>query len=103
VAGCLFAGFDPGAILAAAAMTAAFMVSYTRAKSESLGFAPGTGMANVGLAPREVRLVILTAGVVLAGVSLTILAIALGLIVVLATITTIQRIVVTLRQSSIQG
>jgi CDP-diacylglycerol--glycerol-3-phosphate 3-phosphatidyltransferase len=103
VAGCVFAGFDPGAILAAAAMTAAFMVSYTRAKSESLGFAPGTGMANVGLAPREVRLVILTAGVVLAGVSLTILAIALGLIVVLATITTIQRIVVTLRQSSIQG
>ena len=43
-------------------MAAAFMVSYTRAKSESLGFTPGTGMAAVGIAPREVRLVILTIG-----------------------------------------
>jgi phosphatidylglycerophosphate synthase len=102
VAGCLFAGFDLGAILAAGAMTSAFMVSYARARSESLGFAPGTGMANVGLAPREVRLVILTVGVVLAGVSMTVLAIALGLIVILASITTIQRIVVTLRQASLQ-
>jgi len=101
VAGCLFTGDDLGAILAAAAMTSAFMVSYTRARSESLGFAPGKGMANVGLAPREVRLMILTVGVMLAGVSLTILAIALGLIVVLATITTVQRIVVTLRQASL--
>ncbi len=103
VAGCLFTGYDLGAILASGAMTSAFMVSYTRARSESLGFAPGKGMANVGLAPREVRLVILAAGVMLAGVSLTILAIALGLIVVLATITTTQRIVVTLRQASLQG
>src|SRR4029079_10718360 len=50
--------FALGAILAAAAMGSSFMVSYTRAKSESLGFTPGTGMANVGIAPREVRLVI---------------------------------------------
>ena len=35
-------------LLAAAAMAAAFMVSYTRAKSESLGFSSGTGIANVG-------------------------------------------------------
>jgi phosphatidylglycerophosphate synthase len=103
VAGCIFAGFDAGAILAAAAMSAAFMVSYTRARSESLGFVPGTGMANIGLAPREVRLVILTAGVMLAGVSLAILAGSLGLIVILATVTTIQRIVVTLNQASRQG
>ena len=103
VAGCLLADFDLGAVLAAAAMSAAFMVSYTRARAESLGFAPGKGMANVGLAPREVRLVILTVGVALAGVSLTILAVSLGLIAVLATITTIQRIVVTLGQASRQG
>ena len=45
-------------------MVAAFMVSYTRAKAESLGFTPGTGMANVGLAPREVRIVILTIGLI---------------------------------------
>jgi CDP-diacylglycerol--glycerol-3-phosphate 3-phosphatidyltransferase len=103
VAGCLFAGFDLGAVLAAAAMSSAFMVSYTRARAESLGFAPGKGMANVGLAPREVRLVVLTIGVMLAGVSLTILAFALGAIALLASITTIQRIVVTLRQASSQG
>jgi CDP-diacylglycerol--glycerol-3-phosphate 3-phosphatidyltransferase len=102
-AGCLFAGYDLGAILAAGAMTSAFMVSYARARSESLGFAPGKGMANVGLAPREVRLVILAAGVALAGVNLAILGFTLGLIVVLASITTIQRIVVTLRQASLQG
>lgn len=102
VAGCLFAGFDLGAVLAAAAMSAAFMVSYTRARSESLGFAPGKGMANVGLAPREVRLVILTVGVALAGVSLAILAVSLALIAILATITTIQRIVVTLNQARAQ-
>ena len=88
------------AILSAAAMTSAFMVSYTRAKAENQGFTPGTGMANIGLAPREIRIVILTAGLVLAGLtSITALGIALGLIVVLATITTIQRIVVTINQA----
>ena len=107
-------------VLAAVAMSSAFMVSYTRAKAESLGFAPGTGMANVGLAPREVRLVILTLGLIGAGLVGTgfqstcetcaggmayplgalILELALGLIAVLATITTIQRIVATVRQAS---
>src|SRR3954453_15344892 len=58
-----------GALAAAAAMAAAFMVSYTRAKAESLGFVPGTGMANVGVAPREVRVVILTVGLILTGLS----------------------------------
>ena len=53
---------------AAAAMGAAFMVSYTRAKSEGLGFTPGTGMAAVGVMPREIRLVILSLGLVLAGI-----------------------------------
>jgi CDP-diacylglycerol--glycerol-3-phosphate 3-phosphatidyltransferase len=62
--GCLAAGFELGAILAATAMAAAFMVSYTRAKAESLGFSSGTGMANVGLAPREIRIVILTVGMI---------------------------------------
>ena len=121
--GCLAGGtinptFDLGAILAAAAMAASFMVSYTRAKSESLGFTPGTGMANVGLAPREVRLVVVTLGLVSTGVLGGVqtqsrfvvdsawyggrgaLAATLGLITVLATITTIQRIVHVIRQSS---
>jgi phosphatidylglycerophosphate synthase len=70
--GCLGAGriiptFSLGGVLAAAAMGASFMVSYTRAKSESLGFTPGTGMANIGVAPREVRLVLLTIGLLATG------------------------------------
>jgi phosphatidylglycerophosphate synthase len=115
--GGLNSGFERPVILAAAPMASAFMVSYTRAKSESLGFAPGTGMANVGLAPREVRIVILTIGLVAAGLlpglptdtsgsggaayptNVIALELALGLIAVLATITTIQRIVVTMNQA----
>ena len=54
------AGVADVPVLAAAAMGAAFMVSYARAKSEGLGFTAGTGMAAVGIMPREVRLVILT-------------------------------------------
>ncbi|HEY4632513.1 MAG TPA: CDP-alcohol phosphatidyltransferase family protein, partial [Candidatus Limnocylindrales bacterium] len=59
--------FTLGAVLAAAAMGAAFMVSYARAKSEGLGFTEGTGMAAIGVMPREVRLVVLSLGCVLAG------------------------------------
>jgi CDP-diacylglycerol--glycerol-3-phosphate 3-phosphatidyltransferase len=127
-AGSLAAGFEPGAILAASAMAASFMVSYTRAKAESLGFSSGTGMANVGLAPREVRLAILSLGLILIGIegghmtraidclgvdaatiqacadlaqvrSATILVATLGLITILATVTTLQRILVVRAQS----
>jgi CDP-diacylglycerol--glycerol-3-phosphate 3-phosphatidyltransferase len=112
--GCIAGGFDLGAVLAAAAMGAAFMVSYTRAKAESLGFTPGTGMANIGLAPREVRIAILALGLLIApsplvptlsipagqvcidscmpGLAGGLLTVTLALITVLATITTIQRI-----------
>jgi CDP-diacylglycerol--glycerol-3-phosphate 3-phosphatidyltransferase len=88
------AGSDIVVILAAAAMGAAFMVSYTRAKSEGLGFSAGTRMAAIGVMPREVRLVILSLGLILAGASanLTPLAIALAVIALGATITVIQRI-----------
>jgi phosphatidylglycerophosphate synthase len=101
--------------LAMAAMAAAFMVSYTRAKSESLGFTPGTGMANVGLAPREVRTVIIVIGLILAGLAGGLgarlgaseagelaLGLSLALITLLATITTIQRIYFVYRQSKTQ-
>jgi phosphatidylglycerophosphate synthase len=94
-------------------MAAAFMVSYTRAKSESLGFTAGVGMAAVGLAPREVRIVILAVGLLTAGwfggvvafppnalqaipeywsYGRAPLALSLGLVTAGATITTIQRI-----------
>jgi phosphatidylglycerophosphate synthase len=126
VIGCLSAGFGFGAFLAAAAMAASFQVSYTRAKSESLGFTPGTGMANVGIAPREVRLVLLTIGLIVTGLrggaiavapivcpmnvggcpealvahdGSTFLGLALALITILATITAIQRIVHVTRQT----
>jgi CDP-diacylglycerol---glycerol-3-phosphate 3-phosphatidyltransferase len=82
------------AVLAAAAMGSAFMVSYTRAKAEGLGFTSGTGMAAVGVMPREIRLVILALGLIAAGVTanLAILAGALAIIAIGATITVIQRI-----------
>ncbi|HYM84300.1 MAG TPA: CDP-alcohol phosphatidyltransferase family protein [Candidatus Dormibacteraeota bacterium] len=125
-----FAGapFLLGTVLAAAAMGAAFMVSYVRAKSEGLGFSTGTGMAEVGVMPREVRLVVLALGLVLAGLTSWLggagapssgsgglivlgfgvdlaagegwLALALALIAILATVTVIQRILVVRRQAA---
>ena len=109
VAGCAAAGFREGVIIAAAAMTSAFMVSYARAKSEGLGFTEGTGMAAVGLAPREIRLVILTIGLIWTGVAGGVaqpwtagtlpLAASLGFITILATITVIQRILHVVNQN----
>ncbi len=93
VAGAEFAGHTRIPILAAAAMGAAFLVSYARAKSEGLGFTAGTGMAAVGVMPREIRLVILALGLVLADVSGDkSIEIALWIIAIGATITVIQRI-----------
>ena len=113
VVGASRAGLDLGAWLAAAALVSAFMVSYARAKSESLGFSSGSGMAAVGLAPREVRTVILGLALVgggllggvsadLSGGSLALLA-GLALIALLATITTIQRILFVTHQAAGQG
>ncbi len=109
VIGCSRAGFETGVWLATAAMGSAFMVSYARARAESLGFAPGKGMAAVGLAPREVRVVILGIGLIGAGLTggvtpgatgRTILGGALAVIAILATVTVIQRIMFTVRQAS---
>jgi phosphatidylglycerophosphate synthase len=57
-----------GPLLAAAAMGAALMVSYTRARSEGLDLTNGSGMAAVGIMPREVRLVVLSLGLIGAGI-----------------------------------
>jgi phosphatidylglycerophosphate synthase len=93
VAGGVLAGHERVPILAAAAMGAAFMVSYARAKSEGLGFTTGTGMAAVGIMPREIRLVVLSLGLILSGASnMAALEFALAVIAVGGTITTIQRI-----------
>ena len=104
-----------GVYLAVAAMAASYMVSYVRSRAESLGFSPGSGMASVGLAPREVRMSILVVGML--AIPWTIaqdfllmhapvpqsLLVALGLITVLATITAIQRILFTYNQSRSQN
>jgi phosphatidylglycerophosphate synthase len=67
VAGLQAVGIADGTVLAATALGSAVLVSYTRAKSDGLGFTPGSGMAAIGIMPREVRLVILSLGLVLAG------------------------------------
>lgn len=91
-AGALLGAAPLTAILATAAMSAAFMVSYTRAKAESMGF---TG--EVGVAPRPERVVILAVGLFGAGLSGgplfgPWLQAALAVVFILSTITTLQRI-----------
>jgi archaetidylinositol phosphate synthase len=113
IAGLIASGWADAPLYAAAALVGAFMVSYARARAEGLGFTPGSGMAAVGIMPREVRLVILTIGLVVGGLSGTtivvpdgglaggaaipfgilVIEIALALIAVGATITTIQRVI----------
>ncbi|MEZ0239280.1 MAG: CDP-alcohol phosphatidyltransferase family protein [Chloroflexota bacterium] len=104
-------------VLAAGALASSTMVSYIRAKSEGLGFTAGTGMASVGLAPREVRVAVLGVGLIVAGLlpgfpedmdgagglayppsGLAIDA-TLALITVLATVTVVQRILHVRRQA----
>lgn len=124
IAGLQAVGVLDGTVYAGAAMGAAVMVSYTRAKSEGLGFTEGTGMAAVGIMPREVRLVILSVGLVLAGILGTlredtscagcagggailpgvwVLFIALGIITIGSIITVIQRILHVRRQAKTQS
>ena len=92
------AGFLEGVLLAGLAVTFASGVTYTRAKAESLGV-----HGEVGIAPRPERLLLLSAGLVLAGLlggvgtgvvdgNVPIL-ISLGLITILSAITILQRIV----------
>lgn len=75
-------------ILALAALSGSFMVSYTRAKAEAIGLT-----ASVGLAPRTERLVLIVAGIALAGMGLEIgLLGAIGIVAALSAATTVQRI-----------
>jgi CDP-diacylglycerol--glycerol-3-phosphate 3-phosphatidyltransferase len=99
--GAVLADADTVAILATAALGAAFMVSYTRAKSEGLGFSPGIGMAAIGVMPREIRRIVLSLGLIVAGATanLTILSAALAIIAIGAVITIIQRILQTRSQA----
>ncbi len=102
VGGGIGAGLPWLAGLAALAMAAAFLVSYSRARAEGLGLVGERDLAAVGLAPREIRLLLLGGGLLLgaavgigsvdfAGGALVI-ELALAAIAVLAGLTTGQRI-----------
>jgi CDP-diacylglycerol--glycerol-3-phosphate 3-phosphatidyltransferase len=115
IAGLAESGWAGSPLFAGAAMASAFMVSYARARAEGLGFGAGKGLAAVGIMPREIRLVIITIGLVLGGLlgttvttpdggsqgaggaavplGIVTIEIALGIIAVGATITVIQRII----------
>jgi phosphatidylglycerophosphate synthase len=116
VSGLAAAGWPFGPLLAAAAMAGAFLVSYARAKSEGLGFSAGTGMAAIGVMPREIRLVILCGGLVIGGLLRTepvegfapqtatppgilVIDAALAIIAIGATLTVIQRVLHTRAQA----
>ena len=122
VAGLAASGWANAPVYPAAAMASAFLVSYARAKSEGLGFSPGTGMAAVGVMPREIRLVILCGGLILGGflgidmvtagggaggaatpVGILVIEGALAIIAIGATITVVQRILHTRAQARTTG
>jgi CDP-diacylglycerol--glycerol-3-phosphate 3-phosphatidyltransferase len=75
-------------LLALLALAGSFMVSYTRARAEGIGLT-----ASVGLAPRLERLVLIVAGIGLAGIGFKPGLIgALAIIAILSVATTVQRI-----------
>jgi CDP-diacylglycerol---glycerol-3-phosphate 3-phosphatidyltransferase len=75
-------------MLAMLALAGSFLVSYSRARAEGIGLS-----ASVGLAPRTERLVLIIAGIGVAGLGFTpALIAALAIIVALTAVTVIQRI-----------
>lgn len=75
-------------LLTLAALSGSVMVSYTRARAEGIGVS-----ASIGLAPRTERLVLIVAGITLAGLGFGIGLIgAIGIVAALSAATTIQRI-----------
>jgi phosphatidylglycerophosphate synthase len=123
VAGLQQVGYLDAPVYAVAALGASVMVSYTRARAEGLGFAAGSGMAAIGIMPREVRLVVLAVGLMLAGLlgtdpcgggdcgggsggaalplGMVVIFVTLGVIAIGATVTTLQRIIHVHRQASV--
>ena len=98
-AGAMSSGTNPVAVLASLTMAAAVMVSYTRARAESLGF-----RGDVGVAPRAERVALLGLGLIATGIGGgpahgPWLALTLGIILALSTITVLQRILVVRAQS----
>ena len=78
---------DVAVIVVVVAVIASLMVSYTRARAEALGVE-----CKVGIADRAVRVVILSAGLLLTGFGLDVLEIAVYVLAGLSVITVLQRI-----------
>jgi CDP-diacylglycerol--glycerol-3-phosphate 3-phosphatidyltransferase len=78
-------GSEAGIALMVAALTGSFLVSYTRARAEALGL-----RGDVGIGSRAERVVVITAGLVLA--PWLPLELALGLLSVTAWMTVLQRV-----------
>jgi phosphatidylglycerophosphate synthase len=78
-------GSELGIALAVAALTGSFLVSYTRARAEALGL-----RGDVGIGSRAERVVVITAGLVLA--PWLPLELALGLLTLTAWVTVLQRV-----------
>jgi CDP-diacylglycerol--glycerol-3-phosphate 3-phosphatidyltransferase len=84
-------GSELGVGLAVAAIAGSFLVSYTRARAEALGL-----RGDVGIGSRAERVVVITAGLVLA--PWVPLALALALLAATAWITVLQRVLHVRRQ-----
>jgi CDP-diacylglycerol--glycerol-3-phosphate 3-phosphatidyltransferase len=70
-----------------AALSGSFLVSYTRARAEALGL-----RGDVGIGSRAERVVVITAGLVLAPISIWLLVAAISVLTATAWLTVLQRI-----------
>ena len=80
-------GYEWGVAVAFAALAGSFLVSYTRAKAEALGL-----RGDVGIGSRAERVVVITAGLVLAPLHELVLPAAIALLAATAWITVLQRV-----------
>jgi len=76
-----------------AAVAGSFLVSYTRAKAETMGL-----RGDVGIGSRAERVVVITGGLVLAPISIWLLVAAIALLTLTAWVTVLQRILHVRRQ-----
>ena len=82
-----------GVVLALAAVAGSFLVSYARARAEALGL-----RGDVGLGSRAERVVVITAGLVLAPVNDLVLPATMALLATTAWMTVVQRILFVRKQ-----
>jgi CDP-diacylglycerol---glycerol-3-phosphate 3-phosphatidyltransferase len=91
-------GHDVALGFAFAAIAGSFLVSYTRAKAETLGL-----RGDVGIGSRAERVVVITTGLVLAPLSVWLLEASIYLLALTAWITVVQRILHVRKQLQLGG